>query len=93
MGTMTQQKIRTINKKLLKNYKRLANDIMKTKPEWILDLKAHFKRPDAWPLSYMFYYEISGLYSVPVYNIILKKLKLRAVFTRDAELRIYKAKV
>lgn len=79
--------------RVFKVHKRLAKDVLKDKPEWVLDLKSHFKRPDAWPLSYMFYYELSQLYSVPVYNIILKKLKLRAVFTRDAELRIYRAKV
>lgn len=87
---MTNPKID--RKRLYKIYKRAANAVMKTKPEWVVDLKTHFKRKDAWPLSYMFYYEMSKLYSVPIYNIILKSLGLRATFTRDAELRIYRAK-
>jgi hypothetical protein len=73
-------------------HKRLANDVMKTKPNWILDLKDHFKRKDAWPLSYMYYYQESKLHSVAMFNIILKKLGLKARFTNQAELVVFKAR-
>lgn len=78
--------------RVFKIHKRLAKDVLKDKPEWVLDLKSHFKRPDAWPLSYGHYYETSKLCNLAIFNIILKNLGLKARFTNHAELVIYKPK-
>jgi len=89
---MDNRKINKLRQEVNKILKQKAKEAIKNNSKLklvILDIKHHFKQKDAWPISYSFYQENSGVHEL-LFNQVLLLLNMKIYFCKTRQSIVFK---